>query len=226
MKNRIFLVSCLILIFISIASVSASENINQTLDITDNGNSDIIGIPASNIDANDTVSLVYDENNIGISNEETAGNVLYVNGIQTGGNDILNSNYIIDSVSESLKNNEIYIAKQNLNVSIVADPITIGDDAIVEMSGLADATGNITLTVYGRDYQFPITGSEMAFGIPGLFENTTAVFTYPGDENYNNFTESVDIIVNRVESNISIIVSDGYEGNPYNVNVKLRVVLQ
>uniref|UniRef100_UPI003890C363 hypothetical protein n=1 Tax=Methanobrevibacter sp. TaxID=66852 RepID=UPI003890C363 len=227
MKNKIFLALCLILVIISIASVSASQNINQTLDITDNGNSDIIGIPVSNIDANDTVSLACDENNIVISNDESAGNVWYVNGTQTGSNDILNSNYMDDSAMDSLKNNGIYgaglnnFAKQDLNVNIVADPITIGQDAIVKISGWADATGEITITVYGRDYPFPITGGNMTIGIPDLYENTTVVFTYSGDENYNNFTKSVDIIVNRVDSNISVIVSEGYEGDPYYANVLL-----
>ena len=108
-----------------------------------------------------------------------------------------------------------------MNVTLYANPITIGEDAVIVISGLANATGNITLRVNGGEYQFPITGSEMALGIPFLYENTTATVSYPGDENYNGFTESVEIIVNRVDSNISVIVSEGYEGNPYQVDVKL-----
>ncbi|WP_407416156.1 beta strand repeat-containing protein [Methanobrevibacter sp.] len=111
--------------------------------------------------------------------------------------------------------------KEDLNVSLYADPITIGQDAVVEMTGLANATGNITLTVNGREYQFPIVDSEMGFGIPDLFENTTAVFTYPGDENYNNFTESVDIIVNRIDSNISFHLNDIFEGEESTTYLRL-----
>ena len=111
--------------------------------------------------------------------------------------------------------------KKDLNVSVSADPVIFGDEAIVVISGLANATGNITVTFMDEDYSSPITGNIMNFVIPVLFENTTVVVSYPGDENYNNFTESADIIVNPADSNITVILSDGFEGNPYHVDIKL-----
>ena len=111
--------------------------------------------------------------------------------------------------------------KKDLNVSVSADPTTVGDKAIVVISGLANATGNITVTFMDENYSSPITGNIMNFVIPFLFENTTVVVSYPGDENYNNFTQSADIIVNPIDSKIAVILSDGFEGNPYHVNIKL-----
>ena len=167
------------------------------------------GLNVKFISSDDSVVAVDDEGNVLAVGE---GNATIT--VAVGGDGV----YGINST-------DVYVVckspKKDLNVSLYADPITIGEDAVVVMSGLANATGNITLKVNGGEYQFPITGSEMAFGIPFLYENTTAVFTYPGDENYNGFTESVDIIVNRVDSNISLVVDDSFEGNPYYVNVLL-----
>ena len=91
---------------------------------------------------------------------------------------------------------EPVIPKEDLNVSVSADEITVGDDAVILVSGLGNATGNVTATVNGKDYTAPIVDGVASIAVSGLAENATAVVSYPGDDKYNNFTESVDIVVN------------------------------
>ena len=64
---------------------------------------------------------------------------------------------------------------------------------------VGDATGNVSATVNGEVYSAPIVDGAALITVPGLAENATAVVYYPGDDKYNNFTESVDIIVNPKE---------------------------
>ena len=167
------------------------------------------GLKVRFISSDDSVVAVDDE-----------GNVLAVG----EGNATITASVGGDGVY-GINSTEVYVAckspKKDLNVSVSADPITFGEKAIVVISGLANATGNITVTFMDEDYSSPITGNIMNFVIPFLFENTAVVVSYPGDENYNNFTESADIIVNRADSNITVILSDDFEGNPYHVNIKL-----
>ena len=178
----------------------------------------VVGVPETINGQNITITVNKTSKNATIRNGEAKANFTGL----SAGEYLITVDYLGDGYNIANSTNAILtVSKVDVNVNITADPITIGDDAVVVISGLANATGNITLTVLGNDYQFPITGSEMALGIPYLYENTTVVVSYPGDEKYNGFSESVDIIVNRVDSNISVIVSDGYEGDSYYVNVKL-----
>ncbi|MEE1157191.1 MAG: Ig-like domain repeat protein, partial [Methanobrevibacter sp.] len=45
--------------------------------------------------------------------------------------------------------------KENLTISASADPIVVGEDAVIVVSGLKDATGNVTVSVNGKTYAAP-----------------------------------------------------------------------
>ncbi len=151
----------------------------------------------------------------------------YVNGDigRASVNLILNGgNYTITAtnpVTDEKTSNTIVIDNKDLNVSVSGDEITVGEEAVVTIFGLADATGNITLSFNGEDYPFNIVADIMSIAIPNLFENTTVTVSYPGDYRYNNFTVSADIIVNRIDSNITVMASDAYEGEIKYVYVRL-----
>ena len=115
--------------------------------------------------------------------------------------------------------------KEDLNVSISADDITEGEIAIIEISGLADATGNITAAVNDKNYSTRIRSGGVAFiFVYDLTENATAVISYSGDDKYNNFTKSVNIIVNpkeKVDSTINVNAEDIVEGETANVLITI-----
>ena len=75
---------------------------------------------------------------------------------------------------------EPVIPKEDLNVSVSADEITVGDDAVILVSGLGNATGNVTATVNGNEYTAPIVDGVASIAVSGLAENATAVVSYLG----------------------------------------------
>ncbi len=115
--------------------------------------------------------------------------------------------------------------KEDLNVSISADDITEGEIAVIEISGLADATGNITAAVNDKNYSTRIRSGGVAFiFVYDLTENATAVISYSGDDKYNNFTKSVNITVNpkeKVDSTINVNAEDIVEGETANVLITI-----
>ncbi len=42
--------------------------------------------------------------------------------------------------------------KENLTISASADPITVGEDAVIVVTGFKDATGNVAVSVNGKTY--------------------------------------------------------------------------
>ena len=92
--------------------------------------------------------------------------------------------------------------KKDLNVSVSADPITAGEDAVIVVSGLADATGNVSASVNGKTYTSPIDVGKATIVVPGLTENTTAIVTYSGDDKYNSFAKKVNVTVDEDKSDI------------------------
>ena len=86
--------------------------------------------------------------------------------------------------------------KKNLTVHANAEPITVGEDANVIVAGLKDATGDVSLIVNGKTYTSPIRNGEASVIVSGLKENSVGQVLYPGDDNYNNASASVVIVVN------------------------------
>ena len=86
--------------------------------------------------------------------------------------------------------------KENLTISASAEPITVGENANIIVTGLKDATGEISVIVNGKKYTSPIKGGEASVTILGLTESITADVNYPGDEKYNSASTTVKITVN------------------------------
>ncbi|WP_407423240.1 Ig-like domain-containing protein, partial [Methanobrevibacter sp.] len=64
--------------------------------------------------------------------------------------------------------------KENLTISAVADPIIVGENATIVVSGLKDATGNVSAKVGNGVYIAPIIDGVATITVPGLVENATA----------------------------------------------------
>ena len=83
--------------------------------------------------------------------------------------------------------------KDNLTISASADPIVVGEDAVIVVSGLKDATGNVTVSVNGKTYTAPIMGGTASVIVSGLTKNVTASVSYAGDAKYNSASTNVAI---------------------------------
>ncbi|WP_407420905.1 Ig-like domain repeat protein [Methanobrevibacter sp.] len=115
------------------------------------------------------------------------------------------------------------IAKKDLNLTASADPIYVGQNATVIVTGFENATGNV-MVIAGKDvYNATIIDAIVSVSIPGLNETTPAYIMYWGDDNYNMAFTSVNITVNPKENaTISIDApSEVTEGD----NVTVTVIL-
>ena len=101
--------------------------------------------------------------------------------------------------------------KENLTIDAVANPITVGEDAVIIVSGLKDATGNVTVSVNGKTYVASIVEGSASVTVSGLTKNVTAAVIYDGDAKYNGDSTSVDIVVNPKPKDNATISIDAPE---------------
>ena len=115
--------------------------------------------------------------------------------------------------------------KENLTIIVSADPITVGEDAVIVVTGLKDATGNVTVAVNGKTYAVPIVKGAASISVSGLTRNVTAVVYYAGDAKYNGASASVVIVVNpKPKENATISIdapAEVTEGDSVTVTVTL-----
>lgn len=164
---------------------------------------------------NATVNVILTSDNA--TGKVTVGNIhsTIVNGTATliipdlsAGNHTLLVSYSGDGVYKAKQENvTITVNRKNLNIDASAKPIVKGDNATVIVTGLERATGNVTVTINNNNWTGKIINGTATIIIPGLNENTTANITYSGDANYINASTKVDIIVNPVKMNLTIIAS-------------------
>ena len=66
-------------------------------------------------------------------------------------------NYNPSSVEVMITVNPVPVPdKKNLTIIASAEPITIGEDAIVKVTGLENATGDVSVIANGKTYTAPI----------------------------------------------------------------------
>ncbi|WP_407421173.1 beta strand repeat-containing protein, partial [Methanobrevibacter sp.] len=115
------------------------------------------------------------------------------------------------------------IAKKDLNLTASADPIYVGQNATLIVTGFENATGNV-MVITGRGfYNVNIIDSTVTVSISGLNNTTAAYVIYLGDDNYSMAFTGVNITVYPKE-NATIIIdapSEVTEGD----NVTVTVIL-
>ncbi|SDA42579.1 Ig-like domain-containing protein, partial [Methanobrevibacter millerae] len=114
----------------------------------------------------------------------------------------------------------VVIPKENLTLVASTTPITVGQVAIVVVEGFENATGNASARVGNGIYFASIDDGIAVFRISDLIANDTALISYPGDDNYNEASTSIDIIVNPVDTNITL--SFAVNGNNVTLTADVR----
>ena len=105
--------------------------------------------------------------------------------------------------------------KKNLTLDITTDHIIVGEDATINITGLENATGNITAKIKNNIYHAPIVNGTATFTVSNLTSSTTIYIFYEGDDNYNPVNTTVDIIV-YPKSDVIIVAENitKYYGGP------------
>ncbi|WP_405280052.1 Ig-like domain repeat protein [Methanobrevibacter sp.] len=98
--------------------------------------------------------------------------------------------------------------KKDLVMNLTASEIIYGEEEIVIVSLPADATGNVTLSLADMIVtKFPVDGI-INYNFPNLDAGAYAVTaTYSGDDNYYPSNRTVNFIVNRKPSILSIVTT-------------------
>ena len=114
------------------------------------------------------------------------------------------------SYSGDYKYNSVEVFKQfdvnkvNPSVSVVVPAVDYGSDAVVTVSVPSDATGEVTVTVDGKDYVGAIEDSKVILTISGLTAgNKKLAVKYDGDGKYNEKSISSSFKVNKVSATLT-----------------------
>ncbi len=101
---------------------------------------------------------------------------------------------------------ELKNTKIDLEIYATTDPIIVGESAVVVVSNLEDATGNVSVRAGNGIYFGPILSGVAEVIVPNMTCNTTAIVAYVGDAKYAPFNESIEITVykNEAAQNITI----------------------
>ena len=123
------------------------------------------------------------------------------------------------------------VSKLPSTVSAKADNITVGEKAIIEITVIDDATGIVTVTVGGKDYNVSVADGKGILVVPGLkVGNYTVDVKYLGDRKYESSTNATKFTVNKIKSD-DITVVDQANGTvvvvvPGNATGNVTIVVE
>ena len=143
------------------------------------------------------------------------------------GNNKIPVTYSGDAKYNSIETSTVVTVKEKPappKENLTADSITVGEDAVVVVSGLKDATGNVVVSVNGKSYAASINRGSASVKVSGLTGTVTAAVSYAGDAKYNAASTSVVIVVNpkpKENATINIDAPEITEGQNATVAVTL-----
>ena len=128
-----------------------------------------------------------------------------------------NDNY--NAVGDSGK---FSVAKVDSIIDVAVSDIKVGEDAVISVKLLSDATGSVTVTVNGKDYTETVVNGVANVKVADLKAGTYDVAVkYSGDNNYNAAVAASSFTVSKVDSTMDVTVNDIVFGGDLIVDVVL-----
>ena len=126
-----------------------------------------------------------------------------------------------NEVSDSGKFN---VYKVDSAIGITVKDINVGEDAVITVKLFSDATGELTVTVNGKDYTANVVNGRATVSVSDLKAgNYDVVAKYSGDNNYNAAVATSSFTVSKVDSTMDVTVNDIVFGGDLTVDVVLPV---
>ena len=126
-------------------------------------------------------------------------------------------NYNVAGDSGSFKVNKLDSA-----IGVVVNDINVGEDAIITVVLVSDATGSVNVTVDGKSYPGSVVNGKATVLVPNLKEGTyTVVVKYSGDNNYNDAVADTNFTVSKVGSTMDVTIGDIVFGDDLTVEAVL-----
>ena len=130
-----------------------------------------------------------------------------------------NDNY--NAVGDSGK---FSVAKVDSIIDVAVSDIKVGEDAVISVKLLSDATGSVTVTVNGKDYTETVVNGVANVKVADLKAGTyDVVVKYSGDNNYNAAVATSSFTVSKVDSTMDVTVNDIVFGGDLIVDAVLPV---
>ena len=109
-------------------------------------------------------------------------------------------------------------------IDVAVSDIKVGEDAVITVKLLSDATGNVTVTVNGKDYTEPVVNGMANVKVSGLKADTYDVIVkYSGDNNYNAVVATSSFTVSKVDPTMDVTVDGIVFGEDLTVEAVLPV---
>lgn len=152
-----------------------------------------------------------------ISNGEV---VMVISNLPAGTYDI-NVTYGGDLIFASQSISSSFIVKKSYpNVSVNVVNINYGEDLVFSVNSVDDATGKVNLLINGKTITQDI--SEKVITVSNLDAgNYTYIFTYAGDDKYENATIEGRVCVLKINTSLSVKSSDINVGDVEIINVSI-----
>ena len=126
-----------------------------------------------------------------------------------------------NAVSDSGKFN---VNKVDSAIDVAVSDIKVGEDAVITVKLLSDATGSVTVNVNGKDYTGTVVNGIANVKVSGLKADTYDVTVkYSGDNNYNDAVATSSFTVSKVDPTMDVTADDIVFGEDLTVNAVLSV---
>ena len=120
---------------------------------------------------------------------------------------------------------EFSVLKITPDMDVTVDSAVFGEDLTVVAVLPADATGEVVITVNGKDYSVVIENGVASATVPGINAGYyTIVVKYAGDNNYNAVDVTKGVNVAKADAALNVIINNVDYGNVFTVNAVLTGV--
>jgi predicted outer membrane repeat protein len=212
--------------------------------VTENGDFKVNKVDSSIDVAVDTIDFGEDAViSVKLADDATGEVVITVNGedyttaIENGEASVTVSDLKADDYTVSVKyagdNNyngatgsaEFSVLKITPDMDVTVDSAVFGEDLTVVAVLPADATGEVVITVNGKDYSVVIENGVASATVPGINAGYyTIVVKYAGDNNYNAVDVTKGVNVAKADAALNVIIDSVDYGNVFTVNAVLTGV--
>ena len=114
------------------------------------------------------------------------------------------------------------VNKVDSAIDVAVSDIKVGEDAVITVKLLSDATGSVTVNVNGKDYTEPVVNGIANVKVSGLKADTYDVIVkYSGDNNYNDAVATSSFTVSKVDPTMDVTADDIVFGEDLTVEAVL-----
>ena len=114
-----------------------------------------------------------------------------------------------DNYNDVSDSGNFKVNKVDSAIDVAVKDINVGEDAVITVKLLSDATGSVTVTVNGKDYTETVVNGVANVKVADLKAGTYDVAVkYSGDNNYNAAVAASSFTVSKVDSTMDVTVND------------------